>query len=171
MIKVALINPKSPDNVGSVLRACGCFGANQVLYTGSRYHFAKQYRTDTQNRHTEIQTQKVDELLDVMAKEPRSIVIELVENATPLPEFQHPDNALYIFGPEDGSVPQDIIDAATDVVYIPTDGCLNLAATANVVLYDRLVKTNGKFETDNSLILTSRDNNNTTRRDIRANHK
>ena len=91
-------------------------------------------------------------------------LVELVENATPLPEFKHPENALYIFGPEDSSVPQHIVNAAEHVVYIPTDGCLNLAATANIVLYDRLVKSQQRFETDNAMILRSRDNNNTTTR-------
>jgi tRNA(Leu) C34 or U34 (ribose-2'-O)-methylase TrmL len=28
------------------------------------------------------------------------------------------------------------------VVYIPTTGCMNLAATVNVVLYDRMAKGN-----------------------------
>ena len=32
----------------------------------------------------------------------------------------------------------------TDVVYIPTIGCMNLAATVNVVLYDRLAKAHKK---------------------------
>ena len=33
-----------------------------------------------------------------------------------------------------------ITDWCRDVVYIPTDKCMNLAATVNVVLYDRLAK-------------------------------
>lgn len=52
----------------------------------------------------------------------------------------HPDRALYIFGPEDGSLDKEIRDWCEDVVYIPTTGCMNLAATVNVVLYDRMAK-------------------------------
>lgn len=52
------------------------------------------------------------------------------------------DRALYIFGPEDGSLDKEIRDWCEDVVYIPTTGCMNLAATVNVVLYDRLAKGN-----------------------------
>ncbi|MFH7439550.1 TrmH family RNA methyltransferase, partial [Pseudomonas syringae pv. tagetis] len=52
----------------------------------------------------------------------------------------HPDRALYIFGPEDGSLDQEIPDWCEDVVYIPTEGCMNLAATVNVVLYHRMAK-------------------------------
>jgi tRNA(Leu) C34 or U34 (ribose-2'-O)-methylase TrmL len=87
------------------------------------------------------------------------VCIELAENAIPLPEFDHPKNTFYIFGPEDGSISQDIIDKAQVVVYIPTVGCMNLAATVNVVLYDRLAKDRNKFS-GNELIRESRDKNN-----------
>ena len=71
------------------------------------------------------------------------VAVELVEGARPLPEYTHPDRALYIFGPEDGSLQQEILDwCGAEVVYIPTQGCMNLAATVNVVLYDRLAKGN-----------------------------
>ncbi len=161
MIHIALINPKNPENVGSVLRAAGCFGAEKIFYTGERYHFAKQFRTDTKNRHTQIPTLKIDSDDALLNMPIKTVVIELVENAIPLPEFTHPDDALYILGPEDGSVPQAVIDSADHVVYIPTTGCMNLAATANVILYDRLCKSQQTFSTDNELIKASRDTNNT----------
>ena len=44
---IGLINPKSPQNVGSVLRAAGCYGAKSVYYTGERYARAKVHNTDT----------------------------------------------------------------------------------------------------------------------------
>ena len=40
-VTICLTNPKSPTNVGAVLRAAGCFGANEILYTGNRYDRAK----------------------------------------------------------------------------------------------------------------------------------
>ena len=66
--------------------------------------------------------------------------MELVDGARPLPEYTHPDRAIYIFGPEDGSLGKDVLAWCEDVIYIPTSGCMNLAATVNVVLYDRLAK-------------------------------
>jgi tRNA(Leu) C34 or U34 (ribose-2'-O)-methylase TrmL len=59
----------------------------------------------------------------------------------PLPGYKHPERALYIFGPEDGTLGHDVLDWCRDVVYVPTNGCMNLAATVNVVLYDRMTKT------------------------------
>jgi len=82
-----------------------------------------------------------------------------VEGAIPLPSFVHPEKALYIFGPEDGTLSQSVIDEADHVVYIPTVGCMNLAATVNVVLYDRLAKSSETIAND-ELIKSSRDTNN-----------
>lgn len=79
--------------------------------------------------------------------------------ATPLPEFHHPEKALYVFGPEDGTISQAVIDKADAVVFVPTVGCMNLAGSVNVLLYDRLVKSDLSM-TNDELILQSRERNN-----------
>ncbi|MDO7644738.1 MAG: hypothetical protein MUQ62_08500, partial [Reinekea forsetii] len=89
------------------------------------------------------------------------VCVDLIEGATALSDFVHPERALYIFGPEDGSLSQAVIDQADAVVYIPTIGCLNLAATVNIVLYDRAAKLN-LVPGGDRLIQTSRDTNNKT---------
>lgn len=45
-----------------------------------------------------------------------------------------------ISGAEDATLGKRITDKCRDVVYVPTTGCMNLAATVNVVLYDRMAK-------------------------------
>lgn len=157
-VSIGLINPKSATNVASILRACGCYGASSVFYTGQRFGYAKQFNPDTQNMRAKIPTVGVDDLLAYKPSGASIVTIELVDGAIPLPEFSHPTNVYYIFGPEDGSVGQDIIDASEQVVYIPTFNSMNLAATANVVLYDRLAKS--QFDRSAALITSSKDNNN-----------
>lgn len=161
-VSIGLCNPKSPSNVGAVMRAAGCFNVDAVFYTGVRYPRAAKFNTDTKNASQSIPLSGVDCLLDSVADGTQIICVELVEGATPLPEYQHPDNALYIFGPEDGTLSQEVIDKADAVVYIPTIGCMNLAATVNVVLYDRLSKSDLTIAT-NKLIRQSRDTNNKVR--------
>ncbi|HEY8939399.1 MAG TPA: TrmH family RNA methyltransferase, partial [Cellvibrio sp.] len=68
------------------------------------------------------------------------------------------EQALYIFGPEDGSVDQAVLDCCDHVVYVPTVGCMNLAASVNVVLYDRLAKLPGDAIAQRS-IAKNRDTN------------
>ena len=101
---------------------------------------------------------QVEDLTQAVSKDIPIVCVELVEGATPLPLFEHPEQALYIFGPEDGSLPQEVVDKAIAVVYMPTTGCMNLAATVNVLLYDRAAKHTQQF--NKQQILDSRDNNN-----------
>lgn len=158
-LTIGLSNPKSPSNVGAVMRAAGCFQVDAVFYTGERYPRAERFRTDTKAVHRLIPLSQVTSLPDTASPELRIVCVELAEGAIPLPDYQHPENALYIFGPEDGSLSQAVIDRADDVVYVPTIGCLNLAATVNIILYDRLAKAD-KSMASNELIRQSRDTNN-----------
>lgn len=157
-VAIGLINPKSVSNVGAVMRAAGCYQADSIYYTGERFERAAKYHTDTKNHASNIPLTAVDNILD-HADERKIVCIELAEGAIALPEFQHPENAFYIFGPEDGSISQSIIDQAHATVYIPTIGCMNLAATVNVVLYDRLAKSTNKID-HAARIRSSRDINN-----------
>jgi len=162
-VSIGLCNPKSPENVGSVLRAAGNYRVDHVFYTGDRYPRALERNPDTPNvgRRTgqQIPIAGVENLITAARENTQIVCVEFAENAIPLPEYQHPDNAFYIFGPEDGTITQDIIDKADAVVYIPTVGCMNLAATVNVLLYDRLAKSSQVFD-HNELIRQSRDTNN-----------
>jgi tRNA(Leu) C34 or U34 (ribose-2'-O)-methylase TrmL len=162
-INIGLINPKSPNNVSSVMRAAGNFGVSQVFYTGKRYPRALMRNPDIPDMCRKVgQTIPLTEvscLLDLAPANMSLVCVEFAENAIALPEYVHPENTFYIFGPEDGAIGQDIIDRADAVVYVPTTGCMNLAATVNVLLYDRLMKS---FQggTNNQLIRDSRDTNN-----------
>lgn len=160
-VLIGLINPKSPQNVGSVLRAAGCYDADAIYFTGSRYARARAHITDTKNRALTIPVEQRDDLLTGLAKDMKKVAVELVEGATPLPDFSHPENALYLFGPEDGTIPQSLLDRCDEVVYVPTKGCMNLAATVNVLLYDRMAKSSHTRYGD-QIIRNNRDTNNKT---------
>jgi tRNA(Leu) C34 or U34 (ribose-2'-O)-methylase TrmL len=159
LASIGLINPKSPTNVGAVMRAAGCYRVDSVFYTGDRYLRAARFSTDTKNVSQRIPLAGVASLLDCIPANAQLVCVEFVEGAIPLPEYRHPDHAFYIFGPEDGTIDQEIIDRADAVVYVPTVGCMNLAASVNVVLYDRLAKS-GLSTGSDALILRSRDTNN-----------
>ncbi|MCP5208422.1 MAG: RNA methyltransferase [Hahellaceae bacterium] len=159
LVVIGLCNPKSPSNAGSVMRAVGCYQADAVRYTGERLDRAAKYCTDTKDINSMMSLTYVDDLLHDLPRDMKVVCVELVEGATLLPEFVHPARAIYIFGPEDGSIPQDIIDAAHHVVYVPTIGCMNLAASVNVLLYDRLAKSD-LSDSGEELIKSSRDTNN-----------
>lgn len=158
-VVIGLTDPKSPSNVGAVMRAAGCYQADEVRYTGVRYARAAKFHTDTKDVSQKIPLRAVESLTDNLLLGQKIICVDLVEGAIPLPEFEHPENAIYIFGPEDGTIAQDVINKADAVVYVPTIGCMNLAASVNVLLYDRLAKAKNTLSGD-ELIRRSRDTNN-----------
>ncbi len=59
---IGLFNPKSAENVGSVMRAAGCYGVNSVFYTGKRYERARDFVTDTKRVHYDIPLIGIDDL-------------------------------------------------------------------------------------------------------------
>jgi len=162
LTSIGLVNPKSAENVAAVMRAAGCYGVSSVLYTGKRFDYAKKhapaFRQDTKAARLSIPLLGVNELIESMPKGAIPVAVELVEDATPLPAFEHPKNAFYIFGPEDGSLTKSIVSACQHTVYIPTQNSMNLAVSVNVVLYDRLAKSD--YPHSNQFIRGIRDVNN-----------
>ena len=136
---IGLYNPKNSINVGSVLRAAGCYDAAMVAFCGNRY---KKAASDTNNIYNKIPLIHTDSLNNIIPYDCVPVAVDLIEGSTNIIEYEHPKNAFYIFGPEDGTLGNNVIGWCKDVIYVPTKQCMNLAATVNVVLYDRLFKQN-----------------------------
>lgn len=134
---IGLVQPKWSENVGGVFRAAQCYGASLIVIEGKR--FERQAADTTKAwRHTPlIRTASV---LDCTPYATIPVAVELCDDTESLVDFIHPERAFYIFGPEDGSVPNRVLENCAVRVQVPTRFCMNLAATVNVVLYDRLAK-------------------------------
>jgi tRNA(Leu) C34 or U34 (ribose-2'-O)-methylase TrmL len=139
---IILINPKSPHNVGKALRAASVFGAKSLVWTGSRVDLNQYDRVPREERmkgFASVEFCANDRPFDLFDGV-TPVCVELLESAECLTTFAHPTNAVYVFGPEDGSVPQVIRRHCHKFVYIPGYHCLNLSAAVDVILYDRLAK-------------------------------
>lgn len=134
---IALERCKCKENLGGALRAAGCYGASMLVISGGRLG---KYSTDTMRQYKHMPAIETDDIMSVTPYGSTPVVVELSDRAKCLTNFKHPESAYYIFGPEDGSVSDDIIDQCKHVVSVPTSHCMNLAATVNVVLYDRAAK-------------------------------
>lgn len=135
---IGLYQPKTHYNIGGVLRAAHAFGVASVFIYGTRFRKSpcdvyKSYLTFPVFTTT-------DDILAVCPYGSQPVAVEITSGSTSLPQFKHPKNAYYIFGPEDGSIPTQILKRVPHVVSIPTKICLNLSAAVNVVLYDRVAK-------------------------------
>ena len=137
---IALDNPKSGENVGGAMRAASVYSAQLIVLGGMRPKTLLKYPTDTMNTYRHLPVLRVNSVLDVIPYDCVPVGVDLVGGATPLPRYKHPERAFYIFGAEDATLGKRILDHCRDVVVVPTRHCMNLAATVNVVLYDRLAK-------------------------------
>jgi tRNA(Leu) C34 or U34 (ribose-2'-O)-methylase TrmL len=139
---VALVNPKFPVNVAGAVRAAACFGVRQVWYSGERVRFSRAHRLPRELRcYKEVKLTQHNRFFDTyrdLGVVP--VAVEVLENAQCLTEFEHPENALYVFGPEDGTLARKHLLHCHRFVRIPTLHCANLAASVYMTLYDRKMK-------------------------------
>lgn len=159
MTAVMLINPKSPYNVGAVIRACAIYDVPWLRWTGSRISSAegRRYAGSWAKGGNKPRLPREERLKDYLGVDWREdemaldafidegltpIAVEITRSAESLPDFEHPENAVYVFGPEDGSIPKGTLTVCHRFLRIPTATRtpLNLAAAVNVVLYDRFAK-------------------------------
>jgi tRNA(Leu) C34 or U34 (ribose-2'-O)-methylase TrmL len=144
-VAVALVNPMLGHNVGAAVRAASCFGAQQVWWTGNRVTLdpSKGERLPREERmkgYKKVELIQYDHFFDQFPRDITPVAVERREKAESLVDFIHPERALYVFGPEDGSLAPVHLQHCHRFVVIPTEHCLNLAAAVNVVLYDRMMK-------------------------------
>lgn len=135
---IGLVRPKDTKNVGAVLRAAFCYGAAMVAIQGDRTPVKSSQDTPQAWRH--IPVLRGDDLRALIPYDAVPVAVDLVDDAIQLPAFQHPQRAFYVFGPEDGTLGTETLSWCRHRVMVPTRFCMNLAATVNVILYDRLAK-------------------------------
>ena len=139
---IILINPKFDHNVGQTIRAASCFGTEQVWFTGNRIQLDGKKclpREERMKGYAEVDLIQFDYPFDQF-KNATPVAIELTSSSELLVDFEHPDNAVYVFGPEDGSIPKVSMKHCHRFVSIPTRHCTNLSAAIYLVLYDRMLK-------------------------------
>ena len=138
---VGLHNPKSSCNIGAALRAAWVYRAAMLAVTGRGKKITGN-ATDTMDPWRNIPVVKTDDLHSVIPHGCVPVAVDIIDGALDLRTYEHPERAFYVFGPEDGTLGMAVTSWCRDVVYVPTRGCMNLAASVNVVLYDRMVKRN-----------------------------
>ena len=128
---VALYEPKIEANLGIVIRSSHVFGAAFVALIGARY---REVSTDTTKaqRHLPILYFRDWSLFTETMRHYPLIGVE-VGKGLPLQKFCHPEQAIYVFGGEDRTLP-----VRCDIeCHLQTRYCLNLGTVVGITLYAR----------------------------------
>ena len=135
---IALDRPADPVNVGHVLRAALCFEARMILLGRPSADIdVRRLPTDPTRAYRHVPVIEVDDLIEASPRDTALVAVEIVPDATALPDFVHPERACYVFGPESGAVSERILKRSDHRLRVPTAVSLNLGMTVGIVLYDR----------------------------------
>jgi tRNA(Leu) C34 or U34 (ribose-2'-O)-methylase TrmL len=142
---VVLVDPKFPHNVGAAVRAASCYGVRQVWFTGERVRLvgerrARLPREERMRGYQDVQLRHYERPLEAFGPGTVPVAVELRRGSESLIGFEHPERAVYVFGPEDGSLDRAVLGVCHRFVIIPTRHCTNLSAAVYTVLYDRHAK-------------------------------
>lgn len=142
---IVMYDPRYPHNVGAAIRAASCFGVEQVWLTGRRvaeqvWEAKRIPREERMKAYQDVRIILEDRPFEHFPKDVTPVAVELLPGSENLMTFEHPANPIYVFGPEDGSVPSTVRGLCHRRVFIPTAHCVNLAAAIYMVLYDRKMK-------------------------------
>lgn len=126
------------------MRSCAAYSVPTVRYTGERMdkRISALSRLPREERMRGYKTVDWRRTTDPFQEFPdlTPVAIEVRDNSEELPTFEHPERALYVFGPEDGSLTSATLKHCHRFVAIPTRHCLNLSIAVSTVLYDREAK-------------------------------
>ena len=101
----------------------------------------KRQGSDTPKTPRHIPLMHYDSIQDLYSHLPhgcRLIGIEILDSATPLEDFRHPQQVAYILGAEDHGLPGEVLRKCHHVVRLRGDRCLNVAVAGSIVMYDRM---------------------------------
>lgn len=137
---LAIWKPKTCTNVGTLWRTAHVFRASFLTVIAGRYY---EQPSDTMKSTRHVPLFSYHCFDDFYANLPHGcmvVAVERCEAARDIVEYHHPERAVYLLGPEDGSLSASILNRCHSRLVIPGFHCLNLAVAGSIVAYDRIAK-------------------------------
>jgi tRNA G18 (ribose-2'-O)-methylase SpoU len=134
-------------NAGNLLRTTHAFGGSFFFFIEPVIDMKALEVSDTARSAGEMPVYRFDKPADlILPKSCALIGVELTEDAVDLPTFRHPKQAAYVLGPEKGSLSPAMQARCDHIVKIPMKFCVNVGIAGAIVIYDRMVSNNRKYE-------------------------
>lgn len=134
-----------PMNVGNLLRTAHSFGASFFFTINTDIDLKAMRESDTSGAVDHIPFYNFEKPADLILPRQTSLVaVEFLEDAVDLPSFRHPQQAVYVLGPEKANVSAEMLSRCDHVIKIPMKFCINVGVAGAIVMYDRLISM-GRF--------------------------
>jgi tRNA G18 (ribose-2'-O)-methylase SpoU len=150
---IGVLRPKTIGNVGGLWRSAHALGASLLFTIQDRLppqarrdliaaDPALGQSSDPWKAWRSVPYLTFPSVEELKASLPlcRLVGVELVEGATDLRDYEHPERALYLLGSEIDGITKPAVELCDDLVQIPMPRSLNVSVTGAVVMYDRLAK-------------------------------
>lgn len=139
---IGTYQPKNETNTGTVFRSAQSFGANFVYTVGRKYSKQATDTADTTHQIPYFFYPTFQDLVNFKPRYTKIVCVEISEDARPLNNFFHPENAIYLLGNEAYGIHQEVLDKSDFVVKIPVphELCLNVAVVGGIVMYSRNIQ-------------------------------
>ena len=137
---IGIYQVKNSENVGMLWRSAYQLGAAFLFTTGTRYKPQSDDVYKSWLRVPLFRYVTFDQMLESAAYS--CVVVGVEIGGEPLPNFVHPERAVYLLGAEDGGLPTEIAGRCHRLVSIPAVrvASYNVAVAGTLVMYDRMVK-------------------------------
>ena len=133
-------------NVGSLFRTAHAFNASFVFTVAANYTRLDGNKSDTSDTPGHLPFFSFPNITSMVLPIDCKIVgVELMDDAIELPSFRHPPQAVYILGPERGSLSPEMINKCEFIVKIPSKFCVNVGVAGAILMYDR-IKSLGNYQ-------------------------
>lgn len=133
---VVMYDTKYAKNAARALRNCSAYGVGQLWITGDRWTDEwvgrkgkpRPPREERMKGYAEVDVVRCD--MPLVAFDPKTCVrigVEVNKTAQNIAFYDFPENPVFVFGPEDGSLPKTARMECSEFLILPTRHCLNLA--------------------------------------------
>ena len=131
---------KNVINYGTLFRTAQIFEADFIFLIGKRF---KTQSSDTMKSWRHMPLYQYSDFNDFNKHRPyncKLIGIELDEKATPISEFKHPKQAIYLLGAEDNGISKNALKQCQELIVLPGERSVNVSVAGSIVIYDRITK-------------------------------
>ncbi|MFP4470907.1 MAG: RNA methyltransferase [Bacteroidales bacterium] len=136
--EIGIYQSKSVDNLGTLWRSAYQMGAAGVFTIGRRY---KNQPSDPFKVPKHIPLRSFKEFDHFLLQRPSgAILVGVEQGGTPLSEFEHPPQAIYLLGSEDLGLPEYVLEKCNLLVSLEAmiKSSYNVAVAGSIVMYDRV---------------------------------